>query len=500
MPQRRVVLHCNAGGPYGMGHLMRCLAIAEEAISRGWIARLGGDLSPEAVRLTAAQSPLLTTEVVRRSAVGGWLAAADADVVHIDSYWPEADHASGTFLRSNMQDGLFGARDTDLAIDANLGAEHRFTATAKHALVGISAVPIRAQVRRYRGRTAGELPRRVLIVLGGTDPHGLTADVVAALGAITTPLTVTVVSPEAQRDIVSALAQRIPHPITITEFLTDLPAVAARQDLVISASGTSVWDFACMGVPTAVLCVADNQRAGYDAVVKADLAFGLGMPPHHDLVDRLRDLDGALGTPGFLDGLRERGRELVDGLGVWRIVSAWEQLLESPAAEVVDADVTTRPATGTDALLLHGWRNDPTTRRTSRSGDEVPWDDHLRWLDRVLRDPTRQLLIAERAGAPVGTIRWDHLGGRDWEVSITVAPEVRGRGLAAPLLRAGEDALRVDGGARLIATVHVDNVPSRRLFQRAGYLPLTPPDGSGFATSVKWRPATAGATSTGSPG
>lgn len=493
MPQRRVVLHCNAGGSYGMGHLMRCLAIAEEAVARGWVTRLGGDLSPEAVGLALAQFPSLAIEVVARDDLVSWLTAVDADVVHLDSYWPESDLVSGSFLHSNMQDGVFGARVADLAIDANLAAEDRFIATAEHALVGISAVPIRAQVRRHRGqRATSGLPRRVLIVLGGTDPHGLTADVVAGLGAITTRVAVTVVAPAAQRAVVLDRAEQIPHPTTVTGLLTDLPAVAAEQDLVISASGTSVWDFACMGVPMALLCVADNQREGYDAVVEAGLAFGLGTPPHRDLVERLRELDGALGAPSFLDGLRKRGREFVDGLGAWRIVSAWEQLLDSPASTAVDADVTVRRAVLEDAPLLHAWRNDPTTRQASRSSDEIPWDDHVRWVDRVLHDPARQLYVAERTGVPIGTVRWDHLGGRNWEVSITVAPQVRGQGLAVPMLRAGEDALRVDGGARLIATVHIDNVPSRRLFERAGYLPLTPPGKGGFATSVKWRSATAG--------
>lgn len=498
MPRRRVVLHCNAGGLYGMGHLMRCLAVAEEAIARGWVARLGGDLSSAAADLASAQIPSLDVEVVRRESVAGWLAAADADVVHVDSYWPEADHLSGPFLRSNMQDGVFGVRAADLAIDANLGAENRFTATgAMHALVGISAVPIRTQVRRHRDRmvTQVQVPRRVLVVLGGTDPYGLTADVIAGLAEITTPLAVTVVTPESQRALVLDRAQRSPHSIMVTEFLPDLPAVAARQDLVISASGTSVWDLACMGVPMALLCVADNQREGYDAVLEAGLALGLGTPPHDDLGGRLADLDAAFGTPGLLGVLGERGRKIVDGLGAWRIISAWEQLLDVAGSGSADIGISVRRATIDDARLLHEWRNDAVTRAASRSFGEIAWDDHVAWLEKVLRDSARQLYVAEREGEPVGTVRWDHLGGRDWEVSITVAPAARGRGFAVPLLQAGENALCVDGSARLIATVHVDNRPSRQLFGRAGYLPLTPPNESGFATSVKWRPAREGPTS-----
>jgi spore coat polysaccharide biosynthesis predicted glycosyltransferase SpsG/RimJ/RimL family protein N-acetyltransferase len=460
---------------------MRCLAVAEEAAARGWTVTIAGDLSEAAHQIAVDLVP----SMVFASSVD-----VEADVLHVDTY-DDVALPKRPWLVSNMQDASFGVREADLAIDANLGAETRFVAgRARHALVGISAVPIRSAVRRARRTKGSGNAQRVLVVMGGTDPFGLTPAVVEAMAAISAPLEVTVVVPGAQRAAVERAVSSSHHDVRLVPFLRDLPSVAARQDLVISASGTSVWDFACMGVPMALVCVTENQIPGYRAVLDEGLALGLGEPPHWQLAEHFGAVGAALHSPEILAELRSRGQERVDGLGAWRI----------PAAEVVDADVTTRLATGTDARLLHEWRNDPTTRQASRSSDEVAWDEHVRWVDRVLGDPARQLYVAEQAGAPIGTVRWDHLGGGDWEVSITVAPQARGRGLAVPLLRAGEDALRVEGGARLIATVHVDNVPSRRLFERAGYLPLTPPDGSGFATSVKWRPATAGATSTGSPG
>ena len=39
-------------------------------------------------------------------------------------------------------------------------------------------------------------------------------------------------------------------------------------------AGTSVWELCCIGVPTAVAWVVDNQREGYDRVVGAGAAIG----------------------------------------------------------------------------------------------------------------------------------------------------------------------------------------------------------------------------------
>lgn len=76
-------------------------------------------------------------------------------------------------------------------------------------------------------------------------------------------------------------------------------------------------------------------------------------------------------------------------------------------------------------------------------------------------------------------------------MSITVAPERRGQGLAARLLAAGEVALlgeRAEAPTVLLAAVHRDNEASRRLFRRSGYLPDSPPDADGFARLVKLAP------------
>ncbi|MEU0795628.1 GNAT family N-acetyltransferase [Amycolatopsis sp. NPDC005961] len=134
-----------------------------------------------------------------------------------------------------------------------------------------------------------------------------------------------------------------------------------------------------------------------------------------------------------------------------------------------------REATETDAELLLGWRNDPRTRQSSRSTAVVALDEHLAWLRGVLADPDRLLLVVEHEDAPVGTVRFDRRDGDGWEVSITLAPESRGRGLSGAVLAEGERAARERLGVRVVlAAVHLDNTASAKLFERAGYAEAAP--------------------------
>lgn len=122
-----------------------------------------------------------------------------------------------------------------------------------------------------------------------------------------------------------------------------------------------------------------------------------------------------------------------------------------------------RPATLEDAQRLFDWRNDPATREASVTTAPVAWEDHAAWLEASLARSDRRLLIAEEGSASIGTVRFD-VGADGVEVSITLAPEARGRGLAAPLLR-----LATTQGGPYLARIRPGNSASRRAFEAAGF-------------------------------
>lgn len=116
-----------------------------------------------------------------------------------------------------------------------------------------------------------------------------------------------------------------------------------------------------------------------------------------------------------------------------------------------------RPATLGDARLLFDWRNDPETCAASLSPGPVSWDGHIGWLERVIGDPNRMLLIFEEDG-PVGTVRLD--GG---ELSWTVSPDHRGRGIGKAMV------LEAMSLGPTFARIKRDNLASQRVAYHAGF-------------------------------
>ena len=79
------------------------------------------------------------------------------------------------------------------------------------------------------------------------------------------------------------------------------------------------------------MCVIDNQRLGYDMVIEADLALGVGHLDELHAVDTSREdatrrLASALGDPLAREARAQRGRELLDGDGRRRVADAIEAL------------------------------------------------------------------------------------------------------------------------------------------------------------------------------
>jgi spore coat polysaccharide biosynthesis predicted glycosyltransferase SpsG len=504
-----VLLLADGGGSMGVGHVIRSLALAEAAVAAGHDVVVAGHFEGSLVQGQLAAARVEVVQLAVPFAGHDLRPVIDLvkdrrpDVLHVDSYEaPARPRELAEVLLSNVEDGTFGRRTADVVVDPTLGAElvARPDDGSTWLLLGSRYAPMRQRVIDARGvRGTGtaehEVARRVLVVMGGTDPVGLAPAAVRLLASTGLALEVTVIAVGENGKWARAAARGSALSLSVLAPVDDLAAMMSGQDLVVSAAGTSVWELCCIGVPMALVWAVDNQRDGYDRVVAAGAALGLGGPAPGE-AERHRDehavglLRTALTDSRRRADLARTGRDVVDGLGAWRVVRTWEQALRvGPAALPGSIPLTARPAGMDDARLLWQWRNDPTTRAGSRSSAEVTWDEHVGWLTASLARSDRVLLVVEQALVPVGTVRWDLEGKGEWEVSVTVAPERRGQSLARPLLHAGEMALsKGTEVTAYLAVVHVDNAASVRLFESSSYVPDLPPDPRAFMRYRKVAP------------
>ncbi|SEG99603.1 Spore coat polysaccharide biosynthesis protein SpsG, predicted glycosyltransferase [Nonomuraea solani] len=312
----RVGFRCDAGVTCGVGHLVRCVALAEELDARGIeVVFLGEVCGSEWARaqlrergyalVPAPPEPAALAVLAGRLGLG----AVVLDSYHLPPETGATLRAAGLTVLAIVDGDPLG-QEADLYLDQNLGADQRPFHRSRERLAGARYVLLRDSVRR-RGRAPSDEPvPHVLCFFGGTDGAGVAPAWARALRETGRPFRGTVISP---------VPFEAGDPITVIPPTDRLPELMAGADLVVTAAGSAIWELLYLGVPTALSWVADNQLIGYEELVGRGVAAGLGRAADAAAVGVLARL---LADPAAREEQGGRGRGLVDGRGRERVADA----------------------------------------------------------------------------------------------------------------------------------------------------------------------------------
>lgn len=128
--------------------------------------------------------------------------------------------------------------------------------------------------------------------------------------------------------------------------------------------------------------------------------------------------------------------------------------------------VILRKAGVEDSDLLLAWRNDEATRMNSLNSTPIHADEHAHWLDRSLRSTDRSIFIVEESGIPIGTVRIDSLPDGQRDLSWTIAPERRGRGIGKQVVKKAVDE---HPDWVFVARIKSTNTASIKIAEHAGF-------------------------------
>lgn len=336
---------CDASPRIGVGHLIRCLALAEELLARGAeVVFLGSVEGSEWARsqLGARGLTLVPAEQTPEG-LAGQAGRLGLNAMVMDSY--DLAPGCGDALRRSgvtvlaIVDGET-EQGADLFLNQNLGAEEAGVAAPPGAvrLAGAEFALLRDSVREHRvplPRPARPGPPRLLCFFGGTDAAGAAVTIAELAIATGEPFEATVVAADLPTEHALA-ALRVERGQSVTPIApTDrLPALAAQADVAVIAAGGSTWEMLCLGVPTCLIWVAENQRQAYENVVSRGLAVGLGNIAElsRTPLGAVRGLRSLLVDADARAALAERGAAAVDGRGRERVASALLDLSAPPPA------------------------------------------------------------------------------------------------------------------------------------------------------------------------
>ncbi len=461
---KKIVFRADGNSSIGMGHFVRSLALAEQLKGEFFITfatRTPSDYQRAMMKATCDEViELPGDEQAHFNQFLGYLTGGETVV--LDNYFFDTDYqlkikALGCRLVciDDTHDCHYAA---DVVINHALGLTREMFSCEPYTqlCLGLDWALLRMPFLKHF-----PLPDRgdsLFVCFGGVDANNLTMKTLQAvdqIGAIDTIYAVVGDAYSYKREL-KAYAQNNPK----TKILKNLSAaemvsvMSSCRAAVVSAS-TVLWESVWMGLSCVYGCYVSNQE---------EVCRNLGTDPLLGLIC-LGDLMAADGQVIAEAVASLYGRD-PGAFTPWprtRVQENFQRLFRR--------SITLRPAAAGDAMRYYLWANEPLTRANSGTTEPISLDTHLDWFQRHLADPHCTMYVAYHQGFPLGQVRFD-VAGDTAEVSISMDEVFRGRHLGDQLLIAALDthALECPEIAWWTARIRTDNIPSRRIFEAAGFV------------------------------
>jgi UDP-2,4-diacetamido-2,4,6-trideoxy-beta-L-altropyranose hydrolase len=329
----RVVFRADASIEIGTGHLMRCITLADELRRRGATPTfLSREQPGHLIELTRSRG-FETEAIVHDDSSAAHVARLRPDWVVVDHYglgsaWETAVRPSTRRILA-IDDLADRDHDCHLLLDQNLydGVEQRYASRLPahcRQLIGPHYALLRPEFADARARLsrATKPVSRLLISFGGIDATNETTRVLKSLTDLPTLSLDVVIGPghPNRREIQELTSER---PGTTLHVGTNrMAALMSEADAFVGAGGSTTWERFCLGLPSLVVAVADNQVPTAQHLSKLGAIAYIGRQA--DLTpDGLRAaLSRFLADGAGRARMTELSTKLVDGLGAQRVAQA----------------------------------------------------------------------------------------------------------------------------------------------------------------------------------
>lgn len=361
----KVAFRADASLQMGTGHIMRCLTLADALAARGadcqFICRehpgnlighirskgylvhtLSVHNEPLAEGLPSGDLPSLAhshwlgaTQEQDAGICAAVLAPLQPDWLIVDHYALDArwERALKPHYRRLMAIDDLADRPhaCDLLLDQTFGRDaedyRALVANSCQLFCGSQYALLRPEFAALRSyslkRRAKPQFKQLLITMGGVDKDNATGQVLEALHSCPLPtdcqITVVLGTTAPWLAEVEQLAQDMRWPTQVKVGVSDMAQLMADSDLAIGAAGATSWERCCLGLPTIMLVLADNQRNVAQGLERAGAVQVLQRPQAiPDSLPRL--LNSLCSSPALQAEMSEAAARITDGHGVTTVI------------------------------------------------------------------------------------------------------------------------------------------------------------------------------------
>jgi RimJ/RimL family protein N-acetyltransferase len=235
-------------------------------------------------------------------------------------------------------------------------------------------------------------------------------------------------------------------------------------DFAIGAAGGMTLERALLGIPSLTTQVAENQADIFRRLGEEQLSYTLAPGAFTGGMALREKLAEILAQTAAWPEIRRKNLELTRGLG-----AGW---IAQSLSRDKDGNIYLRHPSPGFRERLFVWQTMPEVRQYSRNKNAPDWQEHWDWYEKCQMSHNSVIAEIMYRGFSVGMLRLDHKNSDplQFEVSILIAPDYHGRGIAPIALRL---ARRLVPFGEFLAYIKPENRASLRAFSTASYKPTS---------------------------
>ncbi|ESQ85833.1 hypothetical protein AEAC466_01255 [Asticcacaulis sp. AC466] len=329
----RLLIRTEASPQIGMGHFMRCFAIAETARAQGipvtfLLNELGDAAAARLDEIGAAgvavggspgsAADFMATGALNLSRDRGWLLIDSYQVT--EDYLTLQTHAARVAVIDDMN--ALARYDCDLIINPAQAARRTDyeRKTSARLCLGADYALIRKEFLQHGDEACDD--GFIAILFGGSDPLQLSGRCARLLRETLPDTPIRIIAGPA--NIHTADLMRLEQELNVVSVVQNPASVAQAlrgASLVLTAAGGSVGEMAAMGLPALVLVVYDNQASALKACQYPVIDVRAGLPD-----DLAREIKQLMDDPARRANIAHHAHAVVDGNGPKRIVEVMKNV------------------------------------------------------------------------------------------------------------------------------------------------------------------------------
>ena len=315
----RIVFRTEGNHRQGMGDLMGCLALADECAKHSddiLFVISGGD---EAV-VTITEKGYRFCSAASFGAERRILSEFHPDVILVNKLNNDPAYVKSVKeladLVVTMDDAGEGARHADLRVNPLYHVPEAVT-DPQYIALRSEFLESHRQAKIIRSEV-----RELLVTQGGSDTYGFTPRIIRALEKMACRSHCIVVIGPAFRhhaELQQAMGASKLN-LTVVRDARNMAELMRNADLAITAGGLTMFELACVGTPSLVVCAEPFEVETADRLEEAGAVLNLGFGGSLDYTRLPASVDALAEDAEMRSAMSRCGKQLVDGKGCERIV------------------------------------------------------------------------------------------------------------------------------------------------------------------------------------